>query len=316
MKKNNIIPTTEELGAGTLRVGIPAGGRLHKPAMEIFRNAELPITRLHERILFGEGERWDGLRARFIRPRDIAKFTANGKLDIGITTQNIIYETNVAVHELLELDFGKCRMVVAALKSNNEPSGELCVATSYPNISRAYFEEHCREVDIIETGGAVEVYPNMGLADAIVDVTQTGTTLNENGLEITAEIMKSRAVLIASYYLNEKQGEYANFIKRSFEGAMNAKKYKKVVCRVSHNAKDLLKFYNIYEYYEKKGWEYVAQLQETMRDDEFITFEFLCTQKEVSKIMKVLETGKTGTLDGIGEGKLTIQVENISMLLK
>jgi ATP phosphoribosyltransferase len=140
-----------------------------------------------------------------MRPSDVATYVEAGAADIGITGKDVLMEQHERqVFELLDLGFGPCRMIVASPAGPDKAAealrrlGVMRVATKYPRIAAEYFERTGRQAEIVEVKGSVELAPLTGLAEAIVDLTATGTTLRENGLEIREEIASSTARLIAN----------------------------------------------------------------------------------------------------------------------
>jgi ATP phosphoribosyltransferase len=317
MNRPSIIPTSEDLDAGALRLGIPGAGRLNSATMDLFARAELPLKRRSERIFHGSGERWDKLWTRYIRPHAIATSTGDGHLDAGVTAHNLVMETGNRVEEVLELDFGRCRVVVAAREgvTLEELDGKT-IATSYPNITNRFFNERGRRVDIHPCDGAVEAYPEIGLADGIVDVTETGTSLKDNGLVVIADIMTTRAVLVANGSINPAQRDNLDFIKRSLEGAMEAKNFRKVVCTIPNTETDIAAFLAIYRYYSPPDWPYIKDLRQIAGNEQEVTFEFLANSNSVSKVLKVLESGHSSGLKGLGRGRIKTELSKLSMVLR
>ncbi len=140
-----------------------------------------------------------------MRPSDVATYVEAGAADIGITGKDVLMEQRERlVFELLDLGFGPCRMIVASPAGPDKAAealrrlGVMRVATKYPRIAAEYFEQTGRQAEIVEVKGSVELAPLTGLAEAIVDLTATGTTLRENGLEIREEIATSTARLISN----------------------------------------------------------------------------------------------------------------------
>jgi ATP phosphoribosyltransferase len=140
-----------------------------------------------------------------MRPSDVPTYVEHGSADIGITGKDVLLEQSQRkVYELLDLGFGRCDMVVAA-RADGDPIGSALrrlgrvrIATKYPRIAADHFAETGRQVEIVEVKGSVELAPLTGLVDAIVDLTATGTTLRENGLDVVEEISVATARLIAN----------------------------------------------------------------------------------------------------------------------
>ncbi len=140
-----------------------------------------------------------------MRPSDVVTYVEAGAADIGITGKDVIMEQSERqVFELLDLGYGRCVMVVASPEGPDRAAealrrlGVMRVATKYPKIAAAYFERTGRQAEIVEVKGSVELAPLTGLAEAIVDLTATGTTLRENGLVIREEIAVATARLVAN----------------------------------------------------------------------------------------------------------------------
>ena len=140
-----------------------------------------------------------------MRPSDVPTYVEAGAADIGITGKDVLREQSEReVVELLDLGYGPCRMVLAT-QAGDDPSeealrrlGVMRVATKYPKIAMRHFQQTGRQAEIVEVKGSVELAPLTGLVEAIVDLTATGTTLQENGLVIREEIFASSARLIAN----------------------------------------------------------------------------------------------------------------------
>ena len=140
-----------------------------------------------------------------MRPSDVPTYVEAGAADVGITGKDVLTEQPERdVYELLDLGYGRCRMVLATV-DGPDPSAEalrrlgvMRVATKYYKTAIAYFERTGRQAEIVEVKGSVELAPLTGLVEAIVDLSATGTTLSENNLVIREEIFVSTARLIAN----------------------------------------------------------------------------------------------------------------------
>jgi ATP phosphoribosyltransferase len=140
-----------------------------------------------------------------MRPSDVPTYVEAGAADIGITGKDVLAEQpERAVYELLDLEYWDCAMVLATTAGEDRAAealrrlGVMRVATKYPKISLRHFERTGRQAEIVEVKGSVELAPLTGLAEAIVDLTATGTTLRENGLVVREQILASTARLIAN----------------------------------------------------------------------------------------------------------------------
>jgi ATP phosphoribosyltransferase len=140
-----------------------------------------------------------GVRYFWVKPSDVGKYVERGAADIGVVGKDILLEYRPDVYELFDLGMGKCRMVVAGFAGSNKITKRaLRVATSFPNIARDYYSKQSREIDIIKLSGSVEIAPLLKMADVIVDIVETGTTLKENNLEALEDIVEISARLIAN----------------------------------------------------------------------------------------------------------------------
>ena len=152
-----------------------------------------------------------------VKPADVPSYVENAAVDIGIIGKDVLMESECKSNELLDLGFGACKMVVAgppALKDNY--SGITKVASKYPKITRHFFTEKKMHVQIIKLEGSIELAPLVGLSDVIVDLVESGKTLEENGLVVFEEICSISARLVVnkvSYKLKNK--EINNFIELS-----------------------------------------------------------------------------------------------------
>jgi ATP phosphoribosyltransferase len=140
-----------------------------------------------------------------MRPSDVPTYVEHGAADIGITGKDVLLEEpGRDVYELLDLGFGRCEMVVAArggggpLEQSLRRLGRLRIATKYPRIATEHFGRTGRQIEIVAVKGSVELAPLTGMVDGIVDLTATGKTLAENGLEVVEEIVTCTARLIAN----------------------------------------------------------------------------------------------------------------------
>jgi ATP phosphoribosyltransferase len=184
-----------------LRVAIPNKGRLSEDAVDLLRRAGLPLSGSSDRRLFANA--LDGrVQVLFVRAADIPALVAAGTVDAGLTGLDVTMEAGVKVRDLLDLQFGACRLVVAvphdskAKRSRDIPAGSR-IATVYPNLTRKHFAKQKQRVQIVAVSGATEVTPILGVADAITDLTSSGSTLAMNHLRELETILESTCRLIA-----------------------------------------------------------------------------------------------------------------------
>ena len=149
-----------------------------------------------------------------MRPSDVPTYVEHGSADIGITGKDVLLEqSRRKVYELLDLGYGRCRMVVAA-REGGDPIGDALrrlgrvrIATKYPRVAAAHFGDTGRQAEIVEVKGSVELAPLTGLVDGIVDLTATGRTLAENHLRMVEEIAVCTARLIANPVAHKLKAE-------------------------------------------------------------------------------------------------------------
>ncbi|NUB90249.1 ATP phosphoribosyltransferase [Haloterrigena sp. SYSU A558-1] len=178
-----------------MRIAVPNKGRLHEPTIDLLERAGLHLENGADRKLYADTVDPD-VSVLFARAADIPEYVADGAADLGITGYDQVREARVDnVDELLDLEFGRCRLVLAAPEDGDiESVADLeggIVATEFPNITEDFFAETGVEPDIVEVSGATELTPHVEMADAIVDITSTGTTLKMNRLAVVEEVLSS-----------------------------------------------------------------------------------------------------------------------------
>ena len=183
-----------------MRIAVPNKGRLHEPTVDLLERAGLPIVDGADRKLYAETVDPD-VNVLFARAADIPEYVADGAAELGITGLDQLYESGLdTVHELLDLEFGKCRLVLAAPEDSSIENiidlDGATIATEFPRITRRHFDEAGIEANVVTVSGATEVTPHVDMADAIVDITSTGTTLRMNRLRIVDEVLSSSVHLI------------------------------------------------------------------------------------------------------------------------
>ncbi len=187
-----------------LRIALPNKGRLSEETRDLFNDAGLEVRSSGERALTASlgGE----FEAIFVRAQDIPEFVADGAADAGVTGWDLATESQRALTSHLDLGFGRCRMVVAAHDDSGITSVDEIgtnghkarVATVFPRITAAYFAKCGVAVEIVPISGAAESAPHLGIADVILDITSTGSTLRVNGLREIATVLESTARLITA----------------------------------------------------------------------------------------------------------------------
>ena len=184
-----------------LRIALPNKGRLSQDARELFTDAGLEIRAAGPRALTASlgGE----FQALFVRAQDIPEFVADGAADAGVTGFDLIQESGRVLDELADLEFGRCRLAVAAREDSgittlDDIGNGMRVATVFPQITRRFFAERGALVEVVPVSGAAEIAPHIGIADVIVDLVSTGSTLRVNGLREIATVLESTSRLIST----------------------------------------------------------------------------------------------------------------------
>ncbi|HEX5014660.1 MAG TPA: ATP phosphoribosyltransferase [Candidatus Limnocylindrales bacterium] len=183
-----------------LRLAVPNKGRLVEPTLALLHDAGLVFDE-HDRSLVARVRNFD-LDVLFVRTNDVIEFVGDGVADLGVTGVDLLVETGAELPRLQALGYGQCRLAAAVpadapYRSIQELAG-LRIATAHPNTARRFFAERGIAADVVSISGAVEVAPRLGLADAIVDLVSTGSTLVMNGLRPIGDVLDSEAVLIAN----------------------------------------------------------------------------------------------------------------------
>jgi len=190
------------LSAARVRVALPNKGRLADDVRATLEDAGLAIRTATDRALTAEVG--DDFLALFVRAQDIPEFVADGAADAGITGWDCVAESGRELDSMLDLGLGRCRLVVAARATAARGEAPLSVvpngarvATSFPFLAKRFFETHQKPIQIVTVSGAAEVAPHLGIADVIVDLVSTGSTLKVNGLHEIATVLESTARLVS-----------------------------------------------------------------------------------------------------------------------
>jgi len=184
--------------SGRLRLAIPNKGRMQGPSLQLLHDAGLQFED-GTRALTAKVEGFP-LDILFVRTDDIVEFVADGVADLGITGTNLLVEAGADLETLAELGYGYCRLEAAV--PNESPArsledlGGMRLATSHPNATETTFARRGIEAEIVTVSGAVEVAPTMGLADGVVDLVSSGSTLIMNGLRSVGPLLASQAILV------------------------------------------------------------------------------------------------------------------------
>lgn len=215
-----------------LKLAIQKQGRLTLETLEFLKNTGLEFESYKQR-LFSSCRNFP-LEILYVRDDDIPNYVASGTVDLGILGQNVLNEERPKVKKLLNLRYGFCSLIVAVPKESGitkieQLKGKI-IATSYPKSTKEFFQKNNLSVEVIKISGSVEITPALNIAQAIVDLTSTGSTLALNDLKVLTKIYDCESVLIASeqVLVNGKKDLLAKLITR-FKGVLCAKNYKYVM---------------------------------------------------------------------------------------
>ncbi|HEY2065324.1 MAG TPA: ATP phosphoribosyltransferase [Gemmatimonadaceae bacterium] len=184
-----------------LRIALPNKGRLAEESRDLFTDAGLEIRAAGPRALTASlgGE----FQALFVRAQDIPEFVADGAADAGVTGFDLVRESGRTLDELADLQFGRCRLAIAAKEESgvfalDDIAIDARIATAFPRVTKEFFAARDHRVEVVPVSGAAEIAPHLGIADVIVDLVSTGSTLRVNGLREIATVLESSTRLITA----------------------------------------------------------------------------------------------------------------------
>lgn len=187
------------LTPGRLRLALPNKGRLAEPAVALLHDAGVDVE-LSARRLSAVARNMD-LELLFVRTGDVAEYVLDGLVDLGLTGRDLVAERGDGLEPILDLGFGACSLVLAVPVGTDvervESLAGCRIATTFPRLTREFLADRRVDAQVVEVTGAVEVTPQLGVADAVVDLVASGSTLRVNGLRPIATLLESEAVLVA-----------------------------------------------------------------------------------------------------------------------
>jgi len=228
-----------------LKIALPSKGRISDPAVKLLGKAGIGIKDTTDRRLFSETYDED-IGVMFTRAADIPEFVADGAADLGMTGMDLILEKESDVEILEDLNFGRAKLVLAAPedskinKITDLEQGSM-VATEFPVLTKKYLKDKGIDVKIVELSGSTEIAPFIGVADVIVDLTSTGTTLKMNHLNVIDTILDSSVKLIANKKSYQDKKEKIEAVKTGIKGVLDAEGKKLVMMNVEKNALEDIK---------------------------------------------------------------------------
>lgn len=222
---------------GNCKFAVPKKGRLYEKVSAMLKGAGIEYRReprLDVAVCVGLP-----ITLVFLPAADIAKYVGEGNVDMGITGIDIVEESCVEVDRVMDLGFGKCKLCVQALVSKNITDVSTLaggrIVTSFPDTTKKFFkpfdEAKGVETKVKFVSGSVEAACGLGLADAVVDLVETGTTMRAAGLEVVSEILSTEAILI--HNPKSEHDDIVDLIKRRIEGYITATKYSMILYNVS-----------------------------------------------------------------------------------
>jgi len=216
---------------GRLKLAVPAKGRMAEPAVRLCADAGLSFE-LTERSLVVPCANAP-VDLLLVRPSDIPEYAQDGVVDLGITGANLVAEAEADVVTLAELGFARCTLDAAVpVDSQHQEIDELAglrVATAYPVSTRRLLAERGVECSLVPVSGSVEATPRLGLADAIVDLVSTGSTMSANGLRPVGTLFSSQAVLVAGRAAVAERGDLVGRLELMLSGVVAARRRRYVM---------------------------------------------------------------------------------------
>ncbi|UYW02473.1 ATP phosphoribosyltransferase [Flavobacterium agricola] len=218
----------------TLKIAIQKSGRLNEDSLKLLKDCGISIDNGIDQLRVQA--RNFPLEIFFLRNSDIPQYVKDGVVDCAIVGENLLIENEITLSTLQKLGFSKCRLSVAVPKSSQfltlTDFKNKKIATSYPNTVLNFFKSKNINIEIHEISGSVEIAPNIGLSDAIVDIVSSGNTLFKNNLKEFEVILKSEAVLVSSPHLKSDKASILAKLQFRIESVLKARKSKYILMNV------------------------------------------------------------------------------------
>ncbi len=219
------------LTSNRLRLAIQKSGRLSEDSIKLLKDCGIELRNVKDRLRT-EAENFP-LEIFFLRDDDIPQYVEDGVADIGFVGENVLYEKNKKVAVVEKLGFGKCRLSIGINKSDEYAGLSYLqgkkIATSYPVLVNKFLQENNIQSEIHEISGSVEIAPGIGLADAIVDLVSSGSTLFMNGLKEVETVLNSQAILIKNNHLSAENQLLLNKLLFRIQSVRKAKNNKYIL---------------------------------------------------------------------------------------
>lgn len=224
----------------TLKIAIQKSGRLNEDSIQILKDCGISINNGIDQLK-AEASNFP-LEVLYLRNSDIPQYLIDGVVDLAIVGDNLLVEKGKGIEVVQKLGFSKCKVSVAVPKTFEYNSVQdlagLRIATSYPNTVNEYFGSFGLTVDIHQISGSVEIAPNIGLADAIVDIVSSGSTLFKNNLKEVEVILKSEAVLAVSPKVSPEIQKHIDTLKFRIQSVLRARNSKYILMNVPNEKID------------------------------------------------------------------------------
>ena len=221
----------------TLKIAIQKSGRLHDESIQILKDSGISVYNGNDQLKVTASN--FPLEVYYLRNSDIPQYLIDGVVDIAIVGDNLLVEKGQNIQIAEKLGFSKCKVSVAVPKNFNYNSIQdlngLRVATSYPKTVVDYFSSKGIIVDIHQISGSVEIAPNIGLSDAIVDIVSSGSTLFKNGLKEVEVILKSEAVLAVSPQISKEAKQVLAKLQFRIQAVLRSRKSKYILMNVPND---------------------------------------------------------------------------------
>jgi ATP phosphoribosyltransferase len=226
----------------TLKIAIQKSGRLNEDSIQILKDCGISINNGNDQLKATASN--FPLEVLYLRNSDIPQYLIDGVVDAAIVGDNLLVEKGKNIQVAEKLGFSKCKVSVAVPKSFNYTSVKdlegLRIATSYPNTVLDFFNSKNVTVDLHQISGSVEIAPNIGLADAIVDIVSSGSTLFKNNLKEVEVIFKSEAVLAVSPKMSPENKVILDKLQFRIQSVLRARKSKYILMNVPNEKIQLI----------------------------------------------------------------------------
>lgn len=221
----------KNINNGSIKLAIQKNGRLTESTLKLLTSAGLEFESYKQRLF---SSCWNfPLNIVYLRDDDIPDYVASGAVDLGIVGENIVFEQKSDVFTQLKLNFGYCSLCLAVPKESritlNSELNNKKIATSYPQSTKRYLKENSINAEIVKINGSVEISPALAMADGIIDLVSSGSTLALNDLRIVEKIYDSQAVLIKNKNLSEAKKTISQKLFTRLNGVLAAQNYKYVM---------------------------------------------------------------------------------------